>query len=319
MYKKDKKRCISSNPLQTTIHMAYVHYVPSCSCSGREKQEHRLHYRAFSQPPTKLTFHHDHVDIYGTDWRLRQSLPFLQDPGYVSGRNPIVRFGPECHQLPNGYTYRERRASWYVSVWWAVIHFVFALNNGGRNEEWQNVSLSNVTWYQNSYVDKLAVPAGVGVSRMHLHAGGTEERKRRKGRLSLLPGSVDAFAILSGRHDQTLGKRQFGSWPTQESCAVFGFCAGICACVCSWTGGTVYVGWGNDLVWCDIVHLRLPVCRCGLPMSWKSQMLARYSAFFFFKCWQVLIRSKNNILSEASKQPSSLCRTHCWNTLFSNE
>uniref|UniRef100_A0A3Q1FY35 Uncharacterized protein n=1 Tax=Acanthochromis polyacanthus TaxID=80966 RepID=A0A3Q1FY35_9TELE len=36
--------------------------------------------------------------------------------------------------------------------------------------------------------------------------------------------------------DQTLGKRRFGSWPTQKDCAVLGFsvcvcvCAGICTC-----------------------------------------------------------------------------------------
>ncbi len=62
-----------------------------------------------------LTFHHDHVDIYGTDWRLRQSLPFLQDPSYITGWNPIIWFGPKCHQLPNRYTYRKED-SWYVSV-----------------------------------------------------------------------------------------------------------------------------------------------------------------------------------------------------------
>lgn len=54
---------------------------------------------------THLTFHHDHVDIYSTDWRLRQTLPFLQDPGDFTGWNPIVWFGPKRHQLPDGYTY----------------------------------------------------------------------------------------------------------------------------------------------------------------------------------------------------------------------
>lgn len=74
---------------------------------------------------------------------------------------------------------------------------------------WQAVSCSSITQYQNSYVDKLALPAEVGVSRMHFCAWGTEERKMRKGSPSVLPGPADAFAILR-RYDQTLGKR-FGS------------------------------------------------------------------------------------------------------------
>lgn len=67
------------------------------------------------QPSTKLTFHHDHIDIYGTDWWLRQSFPFLQDPGDFTGWNPVIRFGTKRHQLPDRYTYRKDD-SWYVSV-----------------------------------------------------------------------------------------------------------------------------------------------------------------------------------------------------------
>lgn len=52
----------------------------------------------------QLTFHHDHIDIYGTDGWLRESLPLFQDAGYFAGRDPVVRFGPKCHQLPDCHT-----------------------------------------------------------------------------------------------------------------------------------------------------------------------------------------------------------------------
>lgn len=61
---------------------------------------------------------------------------------------------------------------------------------------------------------------------MHLCVGGTEEGKRRKGSPSLLPGSAaDAFAILSGRHDQNpREKEDLEAGPHMK--------AGLCMCVC---------------------------------------------------------------------------------------
>lgn len=53
-----------------------------------------------------LTFHHDHVDIYGANWRLRQTLPFLQDVGDFSRGDAVVRFASERHQLPDGHSWR---------------------------------------------------------------------------------------------------------------------------------------------------------------------------------------------------------------------
>jgi len=70
---------------------------------------------AFHRGPSELTFHHDHVDVDGADGGLRQSLPFLQDPGYFTGWNPVIRLGPECHQLPNGDAYRKEDSR-YMTV-----------------------------------------------------------------------------------------------------------------------------------------------------------------------------------------------------------
>lgn len=80
--------------------------------------------------------------------------------------------------------------------------------------------------------DNLAGPAGVGVSRMHICVWGTQEGekegKRRKGSPSLLTGSADAFAILSGRHDQNpRGKR---IWKLARNWEPEYVCVSVCAC-----------------------------------------------------------------------------------------
>lgn len=51
-----------------------------------------------------LTFDHDHVNVDGADWRLRQAFPFFQNVGDFSCRDAIVRFASEGHQLPDGHT-----------------------------------------------------------------------------------------------------------------------------------------------------------------------------------------------------------------------
>lgn len=53
-----------------------------------------------------LTFNHDHVDIYGANRRLGQTLPFLQYVWDFSCGDAIVRLASECHQLPNGHSWR---------------------------------------------------------------------------------------------------------------------------------------------------------------------------------------------------------------------
>lgn len=52
-----------------------------------------------------LTFNHDHIDVDGADGRLGETLAFLQDPGYLAGWDPVVRFGPKRHQLPHGHAW----------------------------------------------------------------------------------------------------------------------------------------------------------------------------------------------------------------------
>lgn len=187
-----------------------------------------------------------------------------------------------------------------MSVWWAVTDFVLLpiKKKEGKKWEWQDVRFLSIAQYQNSYVDKLALHAGVGVSRMPLCVGGTEKGKRRKGSPPLLLGSADAFAILSGRHDQTLGERRFGSWPTKKAvlCLV-----SVCVCVRSWAGRTVYVGW------CEIVHPRLPACRCALPKIADANKMFS----LFTPCLMSFIDSKNNTLSEASKRLPAPCLTFC--------
>lgn len=52
-----------------------------------------------------LTFDHDHVDVYGANWRLGQALAFFQDVWDFSRGDPIVRLASECHQLPDGHSW----------------------------------------------------------------------------------------------------------------------------------------------------------------------------------------------------------------------
>lgn len=58
------------------------------------------------------TFHHDHIDVDGADGRLGETLPLLQDPGYFAGWDPVVRFGPKCHQLPHCHTWGAEGTRW---------------------------------------------------------------------------------------------------------------------------------------------------------------------------------------------------------------
>lgn len=57
-----------------------------------------------------LTFDHDHVDVDGANGRLGQPLPFLQDVGDFPGGDAVVRLASECHQLPDGHSWREKEA-----------------------------------------------------------------------------------------------------------------------------------------------------------------------------------------------------------------
>lgn len=53
-----------------------------------------------------LTFDHHHVDIYGANGRLRQTLPFLQYVRDFTRGDAVVRLASECHQLPDGHSWR---------------------------------------------------------------------------------------------------------------------------------------------------------------------------------------------------------------------
>lgn len=55
-----------------------------------------------------LTFDHDHVDIYGANGRLWQTLPFLQYVWDFPCGDAVVRLASECHQLPDGHPWRMR-------------------------------------------------------------------------------------------------------------------------------------------------------------------------------------------------------------------
>lgn len=52
---------------------------------------------------TWLTFHHHHVDVYGADGRLGQTLALLQDVWNVTRGNPIVGLSSKRHQLPDSH------------------------------------------------------------------------------------------------------------------------------------------------------------------------------------------------------------------------
>lgn len=57
-----------------------------------------------------LTFDHDHVDVDGADGGLRQPLSSLQHRGDLTGRDAVIRFGAESHQLPHCHTCRRQIA-----------------------------------------------------------------------------------------------------------------------------------------------------------------------------------------------------------------
>lgn len=69
-------------------------------------------------PPagSALTLQNYHVDFDGADGRLRQPLPVLQHRGDLLGRDAVVRFGSERHQLPNCHTCRDRSDFSLVSL-----------------------------------------------------------------------------------------------------------------------------------------------------------------------------------------------------------
>lgn len=112
---------------------------------------------------------------------------------------------------------------------------------------------------------------------MPLCVGGTEKGKRRKGSPPLLLGSADAFAILSGKHDQTLGERRFGSWPTKKAvlCLV-----SVCVCVCA-------PGLVELYMWVD-VKLSIRDCQHAGVRYLKLQMLTRCSPFSLPVWWALL-------------------------------
>ena len=51
----------------------------------------------------RLTFDHDHVDVYGTDCGLRQSLSLLQQVRDVTCSHTLIGALAKGEQLPNGY------------------------------------------------------------------------------------------------------------------------------------------------------------------------------------------------------------------------
>lgn len=97
----------------------------------------RLHYfiRIFwstAHPWELRTFHHDHVDIDGADWRLRETLSFFQQVRDISGRNPIVWLSSEGHHLPNGHSWNEV-ISWMERHEWKAADKVSKREQGRRD------------------------------------------------------------------------------------------------------------------------------------------------------------------------------------------
>ena len=59
------------------------------------------------------TFDHDHVDVYGADRRLRQTLPLLQNVWDLTGGDAIIWLSSERHQLPDSHSCaRDGTFSW---------------------------------------------------------------------------------------------------------------------------------------------------------------------------------------------------------------
>lgn len=88
------------------VHQRLFTYVALLRIKNNNKNNAWTHYTTTTQK-VWLTFDHNHVDVYGTYWWLRQPLPFLQDPSDFTGWNPVIWFGSKCHQLPNCHTYRN--------------------------------------------------------------------------------------------------------------------------------------------------------------------------------------------------------------------
>lgn len=52
-----------------------------------------------------LTFDHHHIDVYGADGRLGQTLTLLQDVWNLTCGNPIVGLSSKRHQLPDSHSW----------------------------------------------------------------------------------------------------------------------------------------------------------------------------------------------------------------------
>lgn len=53
--------------------------------------------------------HHCHVNVYGANWRLRQSLSLLQQLRYISRRDVLVRSLSVSQQFPHGHSCKSDR------------------------------------------------------------------------------------------------------------------------------------------------------------------------------------------------------------------
>ena len=71
-----------------------------------------------------LTFDHDHVDIDGADWRLRESLPFLQQARHLPGPDVVVGLLAVGEQLPGRHTCtnNNRHLVVFYSYLWVHLH-----------------------------------------------------------------------------------------------------------------------------------------------------------------------------------------------------
>ncbi len=58
-----------------------------------------------------LTFDHHHVDVYGADGRLGQTLALLQDVWNLPCGNPIVGLSSKRHQLPDSHPWMNVKHS----------------------------------------------------------------------------------------------------------------------------------------------------------------------------------------------------------------
>ncbi len=65
-----------------------------------------------------LTFDHHHVDVYGADGWLGQTLALLQDVWNITCGNPIVGLSSKRHQLPDSHSWMTiYKVNTSCSVW----------------------------------------------------------------------------------------------------------------------------------------------------------------------------------------------------------